>query len=217
MAAVSQALRIQPSTLATQQNPMVVQNWSPITASGASLTTLATAAHLLTKPSSSSDLTTGLRVVTSQLSLSNRRQLQFILQHATAVDNKTASVRVFGIKRVHCRDARLNAGTSMMGNAALEEEYQMHALLDLSITAGANLIPSGSNVIKRTDSSYQAAYCDGITISADYTRGNSAVVYQEGADNAAVVDFDSAGAEWLVIEGLPGASGTGVWILLGDM
>ena len=217
MAQVSQALRIQPSTLATQQNPMVVQNWDPITASGASLTTLATAAHLLTKPSTSSDLSTGLRVVTSQMSLSNRRQLQFILQHATAVDGTTATIRVFGVKRVHCRTARINANNSMMGGVGLEEEYQMHALLDLAVTAGANLIPSGSNVINRTGASYQAAYADGITINADYTRGNSAVVYQEGADNAAVVDFDSAGAEWLVIEALPGASGTGVWILLGDM
>lgn len=217
MAPVSQALRIQPSTLATQQNPMVVLNWAPITASGASLTTLATAAHLLSKPSSSSDLSTGIRMVTSQMSLSNRRQLQFILQHASAVDGKTASVRVFGIKRVHCREARLSAGTSMMGNAGLEEEYQMHALLDLAVTAGANLIPSGSNVIKRTEASYQASYADTIVVSNDYTRGNSAVVYQEGADNAATVDFDSAGDEWLVIEALPGASGTGVWILLGDM
>jgi hypothetical protein len=158
MATVSQALRIQPTTLATQQNPMVVQNWLPITASGASLTALSAAGHLTSKPSTSSDLTTGIRLVTSQLSLSNRRKLQFILQHATAVADKTATVRVWGVNRVHCKDARIGQAGSMFDSAAMQEEYQMHCLLELAITAGANLVPSNSTVIKRTEASYQAGY-----------------------------------------------------------
>jgi hypothetical protein len=32
----------------------------------------------------------------------------------------------------------------------------------------------------------------------------------------AIIDFDSAGDEWLVIEAVP-AAGVGVWVLMGDL
>lgn len=214
---IGQALKVFPTALGTVQTPLVVLNRVPITFSGGSLTALTSPCLLAGKPTTSASMSTGLRLVAGPMSLANRRQLYFAHQHPTAAATTTSTGRVFGVSRVHCRDSNVGSGVDMIGSNRdfLDEEWFMTCLFDFSLIAGANAIPAGLRCIQPTPG-FSATLVDTINVTSDYTRNNGTVVYSEGAGNWSCVDFDAAGAEYLVVECLPAAN-VGVWAAMKDL
>lgn len=194
-------------------------NSVPITASGASRTAASAAALRVTPPvyppdlqqiqQSSSDLSTGCKIVTPALGLSNRYRLFFAMCHATDPATLVANVSVFGIRRLKLADVQSSASPRMTANH-FEEISPL--ILDLSITCGGNLIPtapvsaSPSLVVVPPATLPVCKWVSVITKTNDYSRAAGALVYHAATDNVAVIDFDKEGYEYLRIEGVPAAA-----------
>ena len=142
----------------------------------------------------STDFSTTARIVTSLLEPGGLMQWKFYLSSDSPY---TGMVRLWGVDQL--------VGDPLDSGPPQGEriEYIGTPLLEAELRTGLGIVDFNSRVLRSSTEAGilgESYFVDDIAITTDYTRSPGARVWGAGADSGAVLEFDAAGALFILAE-----------------